>query len=338
MTCSLLPARCRSMQPRRSRSHSPAPPAVGTTYTWLLTSGSETGSGSFLAQQHGYTISNTTPGVVTITYVGGPAVANQVWNSTSSSSWDVNTSANWFNTDSSTTDNFFNGDNVTFNDSISGVQTAVTLTTSLAPGSLTVNSNTSNYTFTSASSTVGKITGTTGLTKLGTSTLTIATALNDYTGVTNISGGILNVSSLAAINTASSIGKGSAAGSAGDLVLNGGTLQYTGSTSQTTNRLFTIGTNGATIDSSGSSGAVLNFNSSGSIAFAGSGPHILTLKGSAGYQQFGDYRQYDCSRYRRRYGKRNQRISPEHRLVGAYGHQHLHRRSQCLQRLFGLRC
>jgi autotransporter-associated beta strand protein len=257
-------------------------PAVGTTYT-VLTSGSETGSGSFLAQQHGYTISNTTPGVITITYVGGPAVANQVWSSTSSSSWDVNTSPNWFNTDSSTNDNFFSGDNVTFNDSIPGVQTSITLSTSVAPGSMIVNSNTSNYTFTSLNSSTGKITGTTGLTKLGSSTLTMATALNDYTGVTNISGGILNVASLALINTASSIGKGSAAGSAGDLILNGGTLQYTGTTAQTTNRLLTLGTAGGTIDGSGSgTGAVVDFSGTGPIAFLGSGPHTLNLVGTGG--------------------------------------------------------
>ena len=62
---------------------------------------------------------------------------------------------------------FYNGDLVLFNDSTPGVQTSINLTTALAPGSITVNSNTSNYTF----SGTGKITGSTGLLKLGTSTL-----------------------------------------------------------------------------------------------------------------------------------------------------------------------
>ncbi len=255
-------------------------PAVGTTYT-VLTAGSETGSGSLVAQQHGYTISNATPGQVTITYVGGPSVANQVWSGATNNQWDVNTTPNWFNTDSSVTDTFFNGDNVTFNDSIGGVPTSVVLAGIVLPGSVTVNSNSNNYNFSSTSSTVGKISGTTALTKLGSSTLTIATALNNYTGVTTLGGGIVNVSALANVNTASSIGSGSVAGSSADLVLNGGTLQYTGSTAQVTNRLLSVGTSGGSIDSSGT--ATLTFNGTGAIGFAGqTGPRTLTLTGNLG--------------------------------------------------------
>jgi fibronectin-binding autotransporter adhesin len=251
-------------------------PAVGTVYT-ILNAASETGSGNFVATKHGYSVNNSTPGVVQVTYLGGPSVANLQWNSTSSSTWDVNTTQNFFNTDTSMNDYFFNGDNVTFNDATPGVQTSVNLSTPLAPGSLTVNSSSNNYTFSGS----GKITGATGLTKSGSSLLTMSTVLNDYSGVTNISGGTLNVAGLANINTASSIGSGSVAGSAADLVLNGGTLQYTGSTAQTTNRLLTLGTSGGTIDSSSNTAAaILTFNSTGPIAFSGSGARILTLTGS----------------------------------------------------------
>ncbi|HTQ29694.1 MAG TPA: autotransporter-associated beta strand repeat-containing protein, partial [Opitutaceae bacterium] len=63
-----------------------------------------------------------------------------------------------------------------------------------------------------------------------------------------------------------------------NLVLNGGTLQYTGGT-VSTDRLFSVGTAGGTIDASGS-GAV-NFTNTGSMAFNGqTGTRTLTLTGT----------------------------------------------------------
>jgi autotransporter-associated beta strand protein len=98
-----------------------------------------------------------------------------------------------------------------------------------------------------------------GLTKAGVGTLALTNAANTYSGPTVISGGVLNVSTLANGGAASSIG--SVSTSAANLVLSGGTLQYNGSANASTNRLFTLLTAGGTIDSSGS----------GTLSFTGTG-------------------------------------------------------------------
>ncbi len=61
------------------------------------------------------------------------------------------------------------------------------------------------------------------------------------------------------------------------MVLNGGALQYTGA-GVSTDRLFTLGTSGGTIDASGT--ARLNFSNAGAMAYTGSGSRILTLTGT----------------------------------------------------------
>jgi fibronectin-binding autotransporter adhesin len=126
------------------------------------------------------------------------------------------------------------------------------------------------------------ISGTGGL-ALSAGTLALPVA-NTYAGVTNIDGGVLNAGVLAGINTASSIGAGSVAGSAADLAFGGGTFQYTGTSPASTNRLFTIGdANGdsAVIDSSAASASdTLSFTGSGSIALVNAATHTLTLTGS----------------------------------------------------------
>ena len=94
-------------------------------------------------------------------------------------------------------------------------------------------------------------------TKAGPGTLTLTTN-NTYGGATIIAGGVFSVNNLNATETAnggvtSSIGE--APNTAPYLVLNGGTLQYTGGTAATTDRQFTLGTSGGTLDSSGQAGA-----------------------------------------------------------------------------------
>jgi fibronectin-binding autotransporter adhesin len=121
-------------------------------------------------------------------------------------------------------------------------------------------------------------TGATSLVKAGVGTW-VLNQTNTYTGATTITGGILNFNSLAAGGANSSIGAGSVANT--NLVLNGGTLQYTGSSAQTTNRLFTVGAAGGTIDSSGSNNAnPLTFTGTGDLGASTTGNRTLTLTGS----------------------------------------------------------
>ncbi len=152
----------------------------------------------------------------------------------------------------------------------------------------------------------GTGTGSLGLLKAGAGVLSLTNAGSTYTGVTEIDGGTLNVASLTDIGLASSIGAGdptSDASNAASLVFGGdltqadgflnGVLQYTGSTAQVTNRLFTIGDagnsvtgnggvggNNGAIDASGTGDGTVDFDNTGAIAFESTGTHNLTLTGS----------------------------------------------------------
>ncbi len=136
------------------------------------------------------------------------------------------------------------------------------------------------------------ISGTGTLKQIANAELVLGSA-NTYTGPTIIGGGIaniglggpndgtglaysgdcsLNASVLANGGVASSIGKSSNA--AANLILDGGTLYYTGPTT-TTDRLFTVTQNGGAIYASGG----LTFSNTGAIAMSGTGNRTLSLEG-----------------------------------------------------------
>ncbi|MDM0015762.1 autotransporter outer membrane beta-barrel domain-containing protein [Variovorax sp. J22P168] len=113
------------------------------------------------------------------------------------------------------------------------------------------------------------------LTKTGPGTA-VLTFDNTYEGPTIIKEGSLSVSKIANGRVASNIGKSS--NEAANLVLDGGTLRYMGAAGST-DRLFSVGTGGGTIDVSGD--GALNFTNPGAMAFNGqTGARILTLGGS----------------------------------------------------------
>lgn len=128
----------------------------------------------------------------------------------------------------------------------------------------------------------GPLSGSGGLSKQGTGSLVLSSS-NSYAGATTINGGTLEVAVLADGGSPSGIGQSSS--DAGNLVLNGGRLVYTGTVFVHTDRLFTLGDMGGSLDVSGS-GAVgfwaVGFWSGGSIGFpsGSTGARTLTLTGT----------------------------------------------------------
>jgi fibronectin-binding autotransporter adhesin len=121
-----------------------------------------------------------------------------------------------------------------------------------------------------------------GLTKTGGGTLTLANAANDYIGVTRVENGLLGASTLADGGQVSSIGK-SGSDSANLVLLNGGTLQYTGGT-VAIDRGFTIESGAGRIDVSN---VATDLTIGGTIVGAGRlekyGDGTLVLTGTNSY-------------------------------------------------------
>ena len=170
-----------------------APLATGTNYTIMTFTGTRSGTIG--------TVSGIGRQPVTITYDDTPgagkvmlrfdatASAALIWNSASSGVWDVLTTANWTNTASQLSPElFYPFDNVTFDDT-PGVQTGITLGTTVNPNSVTVNASANAFSLSGS----GKISGYATLTKSGSSTFTVSNT-NDYTGATTVSGGRLLLS------------------------------------------------------------------------------------------------------------------------------------------------
>ncbi|MBC7784776.1 MAG: autotransporter-associated beta strand repeat-containing protein [Burkholderiales bacterium] len=119
--------------------------------------------------------------------------------------------------------------------------------------------------------------------KTGIGTWNLTNANNNYTGVTQITRGILNVASLSDYGVASAIGTrmfdNASAGGVG-ILLNGGVLQYTGAANQSTNRAIRISIAGGSIDSSGSGTLSFTRTIASPNLFQTGGVRTLALTGS----------------------------------------------------------
>ena len=118
---------------------------------------------------------------------------NLAWRGAIDGNWNTST-FNWADLNNGNNPTNYNqsgssGDAVTFDDSVGGGVTAINISGTVTPSSVTVNNNV-NYSMSGA----GKISGSTALTKSGTGfgALTLGTA-NDYTGGTTVSAGTIYV-------------------------------------------------------------------------------------------------------------------------------------------------
>jgi autotransporter-associated beta strand protein len=232
----------------------------GQTFTGSAANFAVTGFTAGLRGTQGGYITNT-PGAISLVVTGTPP-ANLVWVGDGvNNAWDIQTSANWFNLNTSGLDEFYNYDAVTFDDTSTNF--TVNISTTVTPGSVTVNA-TNNYTIGGAA-----IAGGANLTKLGSGTLTL-TGNNTYTGINTFGAGSISVATIGPGGSASPLGATSE-------YLNGGTLEYTGG-GETCNRIFSIGPRGGGV-SVDTPGAVLTFSTSGGWVSSGAGYPALTKTG-----------------------------------------------------------
>jgi autotransporter-associated beta strand protein len=171
--------------------------------------------------------------------------------------WNL-TSLNWLNGTTATA--YADGDNLTFTDTGSA-SPSITLAQTLAPGSMVVNS-TQNYTLTGS----GQLTGTMGLTKLGTGSLTLEMA-NSYIGGTVISAGTLAIANLTSCE--------------GVITLNGGTLEDAIG-GNVTNPLYVTANSTLKIDATCTYSGMITGN--GTLAISGLSGRTLTFdQSTSGY-------------------------------------------------------
>ena len=221
----------------------------------------------------GNSIGTTNSVSVTLTVLASHSLK---WNSAGTSGvWDTTNSPNWLNLANSTQTNFTTLDQVLFDDTV-GVSNNVTVSGTVVPSLITVNSSTNNFTIGS-----GTVTGSGGLIKTGSSTLTIYDA-GTLTGPVTISDGSI----IAGNNTFSSVASITITNNA-TLDLSGGTL---GGHKPITVSGSGINGEGAIINSYNNyPGQTVNITLAGDTLFGSfarwdlasgsqiSGPHYLTL-------------------------------------------------------------
>lgn len=229
------------------------------TYTLIRYTGSLSGNAANLTLT-GYSgarstaaLSTATPGQVNLIVTGNPGILRWVGDGVANN-WDINGTANWFNTGTSLTDKFFDGDITTFTDTGSTAPN-VNLATTVSP-STAVFGSTVNYTVSSAGA--GKLGGGGSLVKTNSGTLTLLT-VNTYSGGTTVGAG-----------STVQLGNGATVGTLGvGNIVNNGSINY--------NEPVAV-TNGSAISGSGS----LAQQGAGTVALSGNNSYSgqTTISGS----------------------------------------------------------
>ena len=160
--------------------------------------------GTLPGSYQGYISNNTANSSVDLV-VTNSQTKTDVWNGNHSGNWDT-TTLNWLYSGSPV--NYLQGDLVTFDDSLNGTPN-VTLTLDVAPSTIGFNNSSHNYVL----SGTFKITGSTGLTKQGSGSVTLSESGGD-----DFSGGIT-------VNNGTLILDNASSGISGGLTINGGTVQ-----------------------------------------------------------------------------------------------------------------
>jgi autotransporter-associated beta strand protein len=216
-----------------------------------------------------------------------------VWDGTGTGIWDTNSANTPWKGGLSYADN----EGAVFDDTASGSTTVnvagvvapggYVLTTNISGGvtnisasgpavspGIVVNNTNKNYTLAGS----GRITGITGLYKTGPGTLTILTS-NDFNGTVIVDGGVLAVSNTVASSAA--IAALGLSGNNNEVIIDGATLRYIGTTNVTFANFLEANPKGATIEVTSSTNE-LNLNKIvfGTGVITKTGPGILTLSTS----------------------------------------------------------
>ena len=218
--------------------------------------------GTLPSTYQGY-ISNDTANASVDLVITNTTLKTDVWNGNVNGDWDV-TTLNWWI--SSIPGSYTQGDDVKFDDTLTGTPNVI-LTTDLAPSGVEVNDSAKNYVFSGS----GELSGTTGLTKDGSGSLTLA-----ETGGDSFTGGIVVDNGTLVLDNANST-------ISGGLTINStGTVQIGNNDANGTLPTGTLNDDGALVfDRTDSPIVAIAIPGSGTLTQSGSG--TLTLSAANTY-------------------------------------------------------